>query len=99
MPSSVVIVTAIASLLGFAINVLVMSNILLKGRREYHLLFSLLLLIAACWDLGILLMMIRNDYPNEIVEKTSSLFKYSGLVCSCVEFHLVSSITMIFDTV
>jgi len=67
VPSDVVIVTSIASLLGFAINVLVMSVLLLRGRRKYHLLFALLLLIAACWDLGIFLVMVRNDFPDEIL--------------------------------
>jgi len=67
VPSSVVVVTSIASLLGFAINVLVMSVILLRGRRKHHLLFALLLLVAACWDLGIFLVMIRNDLPDEIL--------------------------------
>jgi biotin transporter BioY len=67
VPSSVVVVTPIASLLGFAINVLVMSVILLRGRRKYHLLFALLLFVAACWDLGIFLIMIRNDFPDEVL--------------------------------
>jgi hypothetical protein len=67
VPSSVVIITSIASLLGFAINVLVMSVILLRRSREYHLLFALLLSVAALWDLGIFLVMIRNDFPDEIV--------------------------------
>jgi hypothetical protein len=67
VPSSVVIVTSIASLLGFAINVLVMSVILLRGRRKYHLLFALILFVSACWDLGIFLVMIRNDFPDEVL--------------------------------
>jgi hypothetical protein len=44
-----------------------MSVILLRGRRKYHLLFALLLSVAACWDLGIFLVMIRNDFPDEIL--------------------------------
>jgi hypothetical protein len=67
VPSSVVIVTSIASLLGFAINVSVMSVILLRRSRKYHLLFALLLSVAAFWDLGIFLVMIRNDFPDEIL--------------------------------
>jgi hypothetical protein len=67
VPSSVVIVTSIASLLGFAINVLVMSVILLRRSKTHHLLFALILSVAAIWDLGILLAMIRNDFPDEII--------------------------------
>ncbi len=67
MPSSVVIITSIASLLGFAINVAVMLFILVKGREKHHILFALLLSIAAFWDLGIFLVMIRNDFPDEIL--------------------------------
>ena len=61
------LITAAASAVGFAINVLVMAILLWRGRRKYHLLFALLLSVAACWDLGIFLVMIRNDFPDEIV--------------------------------
>jgi len=61
------LITSIVSLIGFLVNILVMALILLHGRRKYHILFSLLLLIAASWDLGILLIMIRNSYPEEIL--------------------------------
>jgi hypothetical protein len=67
MPSTVVLVTSIASFTGLIINTLVMFVILSRGRRKYHLLFALLLFTAAFWDLGIFLVMIRNSYPNEIV--------------------------------
>lgn len=67
MPSIVLLVTAFASLIGFAINVLVMLVLLSRGRRKHHILFALLLLTAACWDLGIFLIMIRNNFPDEIL--------------------------------
>ena len=60
-------VTAFASLIGVAINVMVMLVLLSRGRRKHHILFALLLLVAACWDLGIFLIMIRNNYPEEIL--------------------------------
>jgi hypothetical protein len=65
--STVLLVTAFASLIGVAINVLVMLVLLSRGRRKHHILFALLLLIAACWDLGIFLITIRNDFPEEIL--------------------------------
>jgi hypothetical protein len=63
VPSSIVIVTSIASLLGFAINILMISTILLSGQR-YNILFALLLLVASSWDIGIFQVMIRNDFPS-----------------------------------
>jgi len=67
MASTVVLITSIASFIGFAINVFVMFVILSRGRRRYHLLFALILFTAVCWDLGIFLIMIRNSFPNEII--------------------------------
>jgi hypothetical protein len=67
MPSTVVLVTAIAAFIGFTINIAVMSVILRRGKRRYHLLFALLLFIAAFWDLTVFLIMIRNRFPNEIM--------------------------------
>ena len=67
MLSNVLLVTAFASLIGFAINVLVMLVLLSRGRRKHHILFALLLLVPACWDLGIFLIMIRNNFPEEIL--------------------------------
>ena len=67
MSSTVVLVTSVTSFIGFIINVLVMLVVLWRGRRRRHLLFAVLLLIVACWDLGVFLMMIRNSYPNEIL--------------------------------
>ena len=67
MLSTVILVTAVASLIGLAINILVMLVLLSRGKKKHHILFALLLIIAACWDLGILLIMIRNNFPEEIL--------------------------------
>ena len=67
MSSTVVLVTSITSSIGFIINTLVMFVVLSRGRRRYHLLFAVLLLIVACWDLGIFLVMIRNSDPSEVL--------------------------------
>ena len=67
MPSLVVSVTSITSFIGFIINTSVMFLVLWRGRRAYHFLFAVLLLIVACWDLGIFLVMIRNSDPNEVL--------------------------------
>jgi hypothetical protein len=67
MPSTVVLVTSITSFIGFIINTLVMLVVLWRGRRRYHFLFAVLLLIVACWDFGIFLVMIRNSDPSEVL--------------------------------
>ncbi len=41
--------------------------VVFRGKGKRRLLFIPLLLITACWDLGIFLVMIRNSYPSEIV--------------------------------
>ena len=60
-------VTAFVSLIGFAIDVLVILVLLSRGRRRHHTLFSFLLLTSAFFDLGIFLTMIRNNFPDEII--------------------------------
>lgn len=67
MSSTVVLITSITSFIGFIINTVVMSVVVWRGTRTYHFLFAVLLLMVACWDLGVFLMMIRNGYPNEIL--------------------------------
>ena len=67
MASTVLTVTAFVSLLGFAINLVVMFVLLTRGRKSHHILFALLLLIAACWDFGIFLIAVRNGYTGEIL--------------------------------
>jgi hypothetical protein len=44
-----------------------MFLVLWRGRRAYHFLFAVLLLIVACWDLGIFLVMVRNSDPGEVL--------------------------------
>jgi hypothetical protein len=44
-----------------------MSVVVFRGKGKRRLLFVPLLLVTACWDLGIFLVMIRNSYPDEIV--------------------------------
>jgi hypothetical protein len=64
--SATVVVTAITSFAGFALNSAVLALVLWRGRRIYHYLFAGYLLICALWDLGIFLSMIRNDYVDEL---------------------------------
>ena len=62
-----VIVTAVISAIGFLLNTAMMILVLAKGRRTYHFLFAAILLICAIWDLGILLSMLRNNHPEELI--------------------------------
>ena len=66
MPSNTILATAIISFLGFLINGTVMFLVLVRGREKYHYLFAGALLMCALWDIGIFLLMIRNDFLDEI---------------------------------
>jgi hypothetical protein len=66
MPSSIVIITAIESGLGFLLTSTILYLVLSHGRKVYHYLFAAFLLICAIWDLGTFLLMIRNTHVNEL---------------------------------
>lgn len=67
MTSTVIFITSITSIIGFIINIAVLVIVLWRGREKHHLLFSPLLFIAASWDLGIFLIMIRNSFTGEVL--------------------------------
>jgi hypothetical protein len=64
--SPTVIATSITSFIGFLLNGIILTLVLLRGRKTYHYLFAGFLLICALWDLGIFLSMIRNSHVNEL---------------------------------
>jgi hypothetical protein len=66
MPSIIVIITAIESGFGFILTSTILYLVLSHGRKSYHYLFAAFLLICAVWDLGIFLMMIRNNQVREL---------------------------------
>jgi hypothetical protein len=65
--SSIVVITAIESGCGFLLTSVILYLVLSRGRKVYHYLFAAFLFICAIWDLGTFLLMIRNDYLNELV--------------------------------
>ena len=67
MSSAIVLFTSVTSLIGFFINVFVLYLVISRGKGNLRFVFSGLLLIAACWDLAISLVMLRNDYPAEVL--------------------------------
>ncbi len=66
MASAVLIVTAVESFLGFLITATILYFVLSRGRKLYHYIFAAFLLICSIWDLGVFLMMIRNQHPEEL---------------------------------
>jgi hypothetical protein len=66
MSSPIVIITAIESGLGFLLTSTAFYLVLSRGRKLYHYLFAAFLLICVIWDLGIFLMMIRNEHVEEL---------------------------------
>jgi len=68
MPSPVLFITSIVSMVGLIINVCVMAVILSHGKGRHRLLFASLLLIGAFWDFGIFMITLRNNFPSEIIQ-------------------------------
>jgi len=67
MPSPILVITAIEAGFGFLLTSSVLYLVLSRGRKVYHYLFAALMLICAVWDLGVCLMMIRNEHVEELV--------------------------------
>jgi len=67
MLSTAVIITAGISAFGLLLNSSMLALILIRGKKAYHYLFAAVLMICAVWDLGILLSMLRNDHPQELI--------------------------------
>lgn len=66
MSSAILTVTAIESAFGVLLTGLVLYLVLSRGRRAYHYLFAAFLLICLIWDLGSLIIMLRNGHPDEL---------------------------------
>lgn len=64
--SPIVIITTIESAFGFILSSIILYLILKQRRELYHYLFAAFLLICTVWDLGVFLLMIRNDHLNEL---------------------------------
>jgi hypothetical protein len=67
MLSTAVLFTAGISAFGLLLNSAMLALILTRGKKAYHYLFAGVLLICAIWDLGILLSMLRNNHPQELI--------------------------------
>lgn len=66
MASLILPLTALESGFGFLLTCTVLYLVVSRGRRTYHYLFAAFLLICAVWDLGVLLIMIRNTHLEEL---------------------------------
>lgn len=64
--TSIMLITAIESGFGFLLSSLILYLVLSRGRKVYHYLFAAFLLICANWDLGVLILMIRNGHLEEL---------------------------------
>jgi hypothetical protein len=61
-----VIITAIESGFGFLLTSTILYLVLSRGKKLYHYLFAAFLLVCAIWDLGVFLLMIRNEHLEEL---------------------------------
>lgn len=66
MTSPILIITAVESGFGFLLTSTILYLVIRRGRKAYHYLFALFLLICAIWDLGVFLLMIRNGHLEEL---------------------------------
>jgi len=66
MASPILLITAIESGLGFLLTSTILSLVLSRGRRPYHYLFAAFLLICVIWDLGVFVLMLRNEHLEEL---------------------------------
>jgi hypothetical protein len=66
MISFIVIITAIESGFGFLLTSTILYLVLSRGRKTYHYLFAAFLLICVIWDLGVFLLMVRNEHVEEM---------------------------------
>jgi hypothetical protein len=66
MPSAIVIATAIESAFGALLNGTIIYLVLSRGRKVYHYIFAALLTTFLIWDLGVFLLMIRNQHLDEL---------------------------------
>jgi len=64
--SSIVVISAIESGFGFLLTSVILYLVLRHASKSYHYLFAAFLFICVIWDLGILLMMIRNERVDEL---------------------------------
>ena len=60
------VITAIESGFGFLLTSTVLYLVITHGRKTYHYLFAAILFICAIWDLGVFLLMIRNEHIEEL---------------------------------
>ena len=92
MPSSIVVITAIEAGFGFLLTSTVLYIVLSRGRKAYHYLFTAILLICAIWDLGVFLLMTRNEH----VEELAILGRIAILPCTFIPaliFHFANLYT------
>ena len=66
MASPIVILTAFESGFGALLTGAVLYLVLSHGRKAYHYLFAGFLFICFIWDLGTCLLMLRNEYLEEL---------------------------------
>jgi hypothetical protein len=66
MTSPIVVVTAVEAGFGFLLTSTILYLVLSRGRKVYHYFFAAFLLICAIWDLGVFLLMVRNQHLEEL---------------------------------
>jgi hypothetical protein len=66
MTSPILVITAIESGFGFLLTSTILYLVLSRARKAYHYIFAAFLLICAIWDLGVFMLMLRNQHVEEL---------------------------------
>jgi len=90
--SSIVVITAIESGIGFLLTSTILYLVLKNGKRNYHYLFAVFLFICVIWDFGILTTMIRNEHVDEL-EVIGRIAVYPCVFIPALIFHFVNLYT------
>ena len=90
MPSTVVLVSEIASFLAFLLNSVILFLVLLRGRQRYHYLFAAVIACFVVGCLSVFLAFIRSGHTGEFLIYVAILQATSFLSAPCI-YHFTCS--------
>jgi hypothetical protein len=90
--SPIVLITAIESGFGFLLTSTILYLVLRNAKKIYHYLFAAFLFICVIWDLGVFLMMLRNEHVNEL-EVFGRIITQPCFFLPALIFHFVNLYT------
>ncbi len=90
--SAILLITAIESGFGFLLTSAIFYLVLKNGRKLYHYFFAAILFICILWDLGIFIMMVRNDWVDQL-DVIARVAVYPCIIIPALIFHFANLYT------